>query len=316
MSKAHLPSKSSGARVTAVIVTYQSESTVESSMAHMRRCFDDQVMNCVVVDNASADQTPKLLQRYQDWAVVVLSDRNNGFGRGCNIGLAEVTTEYTMFLNPDAVMDSDAVRKMVAFMDAHPQVGICGPATQVGPSREESEWQVAGRRETPKDLMLAPVPLMAAKDLYIPIVPGMAPFQTGWVCGAVMLVRTSHIKSLGGFDPRFFLYWEEVDLCKRIEDSGFGVWALPEAIAWHIGGVSSSQDDSRIGGCISSHFYQSRRYYMVKHHGWFAATLAEIWEFGVMGIRTLLDVVRGRGTNRIKPRMQARLFSSPPEVSQ
>lgn len=280
-------------------------------MAHMKQCFDDKVMDCVVVDNASKDRTPELLQRYQDWATVVLSDQNNGFGRGCNIGLAKVTTEYTLFLNPDAVLDSEAVGKMLSFMDAHPQVGVCGPATQVGPSRTEFEWQVAGRRETPADLMRAAVPFIAAKDLYIPIVPGNAAFKTGWICGAAMLVRTEHIKSLGGFDPRFFLYWEEVDLCKRIEDSGFGVWALPEAIAWHIGGVSSSQDASRINGCISSHFFQSRRYYMVKHHGWFTATISEFGEFCVVGLRTLLDAVLGRGFDRIKPRMQARLFSTP-----
>jgi GT2 family glycosyltransferase len=280
-------------------------------MAHMRRCFDDKVMDCVVVDNASKDSTPELLQRYQDWATIVLSDQNNGFGRGCNIGLNKVTTEYTLFLNPDAVLDSDAVEKMLAFMDANPQVGVCGPATKVGPSQEEFEWQVAGRREMPADLVRAALPLMAATDLYVPIVPGNAPFKTGWVCGAAMLMRTEHVKSLGGFDPRFFLYWEEVDLCKRIEDSGYGVWALPEAVAWHIGGVSSSQDASRINGCISSHFFQSRRYYMVKHHGWIAATLAELGELGLVSTRTLIDLIRGRGTDRIKPRMQARLFSTP-----
>lgn len=311
----HLSPQSSGARVTAVIVTYQSESTVESSMKYMRGCFDDKVMDCVVVDNASADRTPELLKRYQDWAVVVLSDQNNGFGRGCNIGLAKVTTEYTLFLNPDAVLDSDAVQKMTAFMDAHPEVGVCGPATKVGPSPEEFDWQVAGRRETPADLVRVVVPLIGPTDLYTPIVPGNAPFQTGWVCGAAMLVRTEHIKSLGGFDPRFFLYWEEVDLCKRIEDSGLGVWALPDAVAWHIGGVSSSQDASRIDGCISSHFFQSRRYYMVKHHGWLAATLAELGEFCVVAIRTLLDMLRGRGADRIKPRMQTPLFSSPIKIN-
>ncbi|RFO98007.1 hypothetical protein DIC66_04585 [Rhodoferax lacus] len=303
--------KASGARVTAVIVTYQSESTVATGMAYMRRCFDEKVMDCVVVDNASKDRTPELLQAYQDWAEVVLSGNNNGFGRGCNIGLDKVRTEYTLFLNPDAVLEPDDVRKMLAFMDAHPEVGVCGPATLVGPSREESAYQIAGRRETPTDLVRAALSMADIEALYKPIVPGTAAFKTGWVCGAVMLVRTEHIKALGGFDPRFFLYWEEVDLCKRIEDSGLGVWALPEAVAWHIGGVSSSQDASRIEGCISEHFYQSRRYYMVKHHGWVAATVAEVCEFGVLALRTLTDMVRGRGTDRMKPRMQAKLLSSP-----
>lgn len=311
MSQVQQPTKVSGGRVTAVIVTYQSESTAVASMDYMRRCFDEKVMDCVVVDNASSDRTPDILRKSQDWAAVVLSGKNNGFGRGCNIGLAKVNTEYTLFLNPDAVLEPDDVRKMVAFMDAHPNVGVCGPATLVGPSREESEFQIAGRRETPMDLVRSVLPMAAAKDLYLPIVPNTQPFQTGWVCGAVMLVRTAHIKALGGFDPRFFLYWEEVDLCKRIEDSGLEVWALPTAVAWHIGGVSSSQDSSRIEGCISEHFYKSRRYYMVKHHGWIAASLSELAEFLIIGLRTLVDVMLGRGAKRIKPRFQARLFSMP-----
>ena len=310
VNKKDLPA-ASGARVTAVVVTYQSESTAEANMAYMRRCYSEKAMDCVVVDNASRDRTPEILKRYQDWADIVLSDKNNGFGRGCNIGLDRVGTEYTLFLNPDAVIEPDDVRKMVAFMDNHPEVGVCGPATLVGPSREHSDYQIAGRRETPMDLIRKALPIATPSDLYVPIVPGSDPFKTGWVCGAVMLFRTQQIKALGGFDPRFFLYWEEVDLCKRVEESGLGVWALPGAVAWHIGGVSSSQDATRIDGCISEHFFQSRRYYMVKHHGWLLASLAEFGEYCILGVRTIVDVARGRGSDRIRARLQARLFSTP-----
>lgn len=316
MSYMQLSPQNSGARITAVIVTYQSESTAEFSMAHMRKCFDAQVMDCVVVDNASQDRTPEILHACQDWAVVVLSDQNNGFGRGCNLGLARVKTEYTMFLNPDAVIEPDEVQKLLSFMDTNPAVGVCGPSTLVGPSRATATYQIVGRRTTPVDMVRSTLSFMAPTDLVRYVEPGMQPFQTGWVCGAIMLVRTEHIRSLGGFDPRFFLYWEEVDLCKRIADSGLEVWVVPDAMSWHVGGVSSSQDSGRINGCIAEHFFQSRHYYMVKHHGWLAATLADLGEFCIVCAQTLLDVIRGRGADRLKPRLRSRLLSSPAAKAQ
>jgi hypothetical protein len=83
------------------------------------------------------------------------------------------------------------------------------------------------------------------------------------------------------------------------------------AIAYHIGGASSSDDDSRIAGCIAKHYYQSRRYYLIKHHGWARATAAEVAEFLFLCIRAAADIVRGRSAARIRPRLQAPLLSEP-----
>ena len=125
------------------------------------------------------------------------------------------------------------------------------------------------------------------------------------------MIRTELFKRLQGFDPRYFLYWEETDLCKRADDMGFETWALGTAVAHHVGGVSSSLDDTRIGGCIAKHYFQSRYYYMVKHHGRLAAMIAELGEFVLLSARSLADLVRGRPTYRLRPRLQAPLLSQP-----
>ena len=119
------------------------------------------------------------------------------------------------------------------------------------------------------------------------------------------------LQRLGGFDPRFFLYWEETDVCKRVEDAGYQVWAVPGASASHIGGASSPEDGSRYAGCISEHYYKSRRYYLVKHQGWLKATLVELLEFQLLLALSLVDAIRGRGWGRLLPRLQAPLFSQP-----
>jgi GT2 family glycosyltransferase len=301
-------------RVTAVIVTYQSAGTLAPTLHALKDCHDRGLMNSIVVDNASSDGTPALLLQQGDWLQTVLSPVNLGFGKGCNAGLAKVSADYTLFLNPDAEIKPEEVQKLIAFMDAHPQAGVCGPLTLVGRGEADARYQVSGRRMLPSDILRSMFSLTAARDLHLPILPGTAPYQTGWVCGAVFMVRTQVLQSLGGFDPRFFLYWEETDVCKRLEDAGYQVWAVPGAQATHIGGASSPADGSRIAGCISEHYYKSRRHYLQKHHGWLTATVVELAEFGLLALLSVADVLRGRGWGRILPRLQAPLFSLPDKV--
>lgn len=296
------------AKVTAVVVTYQSADTLEALFVAARRCKAANAVDFVFVDNGSKDATPEILASQTDWADVEVTGINNGFGRGCNIGLAKVETPYTLFLNPDAEIEPESIEAMVAFMEAHPKVGVVGPATLTGGTQD---YQSTSSLPTPWSMFRASVPLLKFEGDSRPILPGSEPFLTEWVCGAVFMIRTELARQLGGFDPRYFLYWEEMDLCHRVADAGFQTWALGNAVASHICGASSVDDGSRIAGCIGEHFYQSRRYYMIKHHGWLAATAAELGEFTFLFLGTLADVLRGKGTVRIRPRLQAALFSQP-----
>ena len=296
------------AKTTAVVVTYQSADTLAALFAAARRCRDANVLKFVFVDNDSKDATPQMLHQQVDWAEVVVTGKNNGFGRGCNIGLAKVKTPYTLFLNPDAQIEPAAVETMVSFLDAHPAVGIVGPATLV---EEEHPYQATSSLPTPWSVFRSSIPLLAPTGDARPIIPGSAPFRTGWVCGAIFMIRTDLAQKLGGFDPRFFLYWEEMDLCHRAEDLGYQTWALGTAVASHVCGASSKDNTTLVAGCIGEHFYQSRRYYMIKHHGWLAATVSELGEFALLVLRACADVLRGKGAARIRPRLQANLLSQP-----
>lgn len=297
-------------KVTAVVVTYQSAAALEATLPATRRCYQAGLMDCVFVDNASRDTTHQLLNTESHWARVILTGVNNGFGRGCNIGLAKVTTPYTLFLNPDAQIEPEAVAHMVGFLDLHPAVGIVGPATLCGDGQTE-RYQGTGKLPTPWSIVRRVMPLLPFKSDLTPIVPGAAPFKTEWVCGAIILIRTELAQRLQGFDPRFFLYWEEMDLCRRAAAMGFETWAIGTAQAQHICGASSTVDDTQIFGCIGKYFYESRYYYMIKHHGWLAATVADFFEFSLLATRTLLDLCLGKGSVRLRPRLQTPLFSQP-----
>jgi N-acetylglucosaminyl-diphospho-decaprenol L-rhamnosyltransferase len=294
--------------VTAIIVTYQSARTIGAALAAARRCHDAGLLDLVVVDNASGDATPQILAREASWARVVLEATNHGFGRGCNIGFEHVESPYTILINPDAVVAPPALRAMLEFMEARAGAGIVGPATLC----RGTDFQPTGPYPTPWSVVRDALPFLRRRSDAVPIVPGSAPMRTGWVCGAVLLIRTALMRELGGFDPRFFLYWEEVDLCRRAEQAGFENWVLGTALAQHVVGASSS-GTPRFGTAVAKHYYQSRYYYMAKHHGWLAATAAEVGEFMLLTLESAVDTLRGRGLERLRPRLQAALLSLPDE---
>jgi hypothetical protein len=285
-------------------------------LVEARRCHDQGLLDLVIVDNNSTDGTRQVIEREASWAQHCFTGVNNGFGRGSNIGLAHVRTPYTILINPDAILTPEALRTMLGFMESHPRAGIIGPAIVQGKINEPLGLQETGPRQTPWLILRNALPFQKFfPPLSWPIVPGTAPVRTEWVCGAVLMIRTDLMRRLGGFDPRFFLYWEETDLCRRAEDLGFETWAVGSASARHIGGASSAADDRKIDDCVAAHFYRSRYYYMVKNHGVIAAFTAELGEFVLLGLNTVIDVLSGRGARRIRPRLQAPLFSKPAEWS-
>lgn len=295
--------------ITAVVVTYQSAATLGRALAGARRCHDAGLLDLVIVDNASTDATREIVEREAPWARRIYSDRNLGFARGCNLGFCEVTSPYALFLNPDAVIEPDALRVLLEFMQQTPRAGIAGPAIHEGD--DGSVLQDTGRRPTPWSILRDAMPGRRMQERSWAIVPGSEPRRTEWVCGAVLLIRSDLMRKLGGFDPRFFLYWEEMDLCLRAERAGFEIWAVGRAVARHVGGASVAEDETRIAGCIAEHYYRSRYYFMVKHHGHVSAAIAESGECFLLALRAVADVLRGRTAARLRARLRTPPFSLP-----
>jgi N-acetylglucosaminyl-diphospho-decaprenol L-rhamnosyltransferase len=278
----------SGAKLTGVIVTYKSSKTISAALASAKKCVDAGVLDLIVVDNASPDDTRDILGREATFAKVILGDANIGFGRGCNVGLQATTTPYVVFFNPDAQMEPDAVRTIVNFMDAHERCGICGPAILSGEGHD-AHIQAVGALPRVSDIVGDALGVHTTYKRCQQVRPGAPAFLTDWVSGSMLVGRTQLLQQLGGFDPRYFLYWEEADLCRRVLAANYEIWAVPQATVSHIGGVSAAEESSdRIKGCIAKFYYESRHYYMRKHFGVVPATLAELTEVVALPVYELL----------------------------
>jgi N-acetylglucosaminyl-diphospho-decaprenol L-rhamnosyltransferase len=226
----------------------------------------------IVVDNASTDGTAAALRAAFPTANVIVNPSNLGFGRGNNVGLAAAAGRYLLLLNSDAFVQLGSLRALVEFMDAHPDAGACGPMLlnsdgTLQPSGRSlpSVWSVFVGMTKFYRLWKRNFYLERGRDY-------RQAARVGEISGAVLLVRREVYERLGGFDPNFFIYYEDVDWCKRMNVVGYAIYYVPTAQVTHLWqGTSQS---------VSQLAYQagqdSLRYYFAKHHGLLTQRLIQI----------------------------------------
>ena len=189
----------------------------------------------IVADNASTDGSPEMLAaEFPDVRRISL-DRNYGFTGGYNRALAQVEAEYFVLINSDIEVPQGWLKPLTDWMDTHPHCGACGPKLLSYDHRDRFEY--AGAAGGLLDRYGYPfcrgrILQKVEKD------EGQydTPEDVFWVSGACLLVRSKLWKKLGGLDDRFFAHMEEIDLCWRMQLSGYTVTVVPESYVYHIGG--------------------------------------------------------------------------------
>jgi len=298
---------------TAIVVTHESAATVGDTISVIAELYTAGELEVVLVDNASTDGTADLVRWRFPWVHVVASPTNTGFGRACNLGFQFVRTPFVLLLNPDARLAPHDLMTLVRFMESRRNAGIVAPAIR----ESNGCLQHAGTPPTPWQLIRGAAGQPVASTDRRTIRPGQPPFKTRWVCGAIQLIRSDLFRKLGGFDPRFFLYFEETDFCLRVVREGAEIWAIGEAVAEHHGGYSASRTGRPMyRGAISDHYFRSRFYFLVKHYGWLAATASEIAEIVIIGARSLRNSVTGRrASGELAERMRAPILRLPAKTT-
>ena len=252
--------------VDAVIVSYNSRDTLRACVEPLSGMSGVAV---TVVDNDSPDDPVPTIA---DLPVrVVRSGRNGGFAFGCNLGAAAGSAPYLLFLNPDAQLDQESLDRMRAVLAAAPEVGVVGPRTvdergglhhtQRNFPRVRSSWaQALFLHRAFKRARWADEVIWDAGAYERPAAPE-------WLAGSCLLVRRSAFEAIGGFDERFFLYCEDVDLCHRLWDAGHEVRYEPAALARHVGGASAPR------GTTLPIYARSRVLYARKYYGRLAVAI-------------------------------------------
>ena len=238
--------------ISAVVVTWNSAETILDCLHSLPEGLD-----VTVVDNGSTDSTIALLKASQLDIRILEPGRNLGFGAACNIAANQSRGDYLLLLNPDAVLEPNALSYLLQALERQSGVGVAAPKIKAPDGTIELSWG-----EEP-GILQEWLRQRAQTGSAPPPSPPAALSKVGWASGACLLLRWEAWQSVGGFDEGFFLYFEDLDLCRRIRQAGWSIVYEPLAGVMHGRGHSSSQIHQQ----VERWYRESQLRYYRKHRG-------------------------------------------------
>jgi len=263
----------------------------------------------IVIDNDSEDGSVEAIRQAGLDVEIIENKENAGFGRANNAGLDQTRGRIVLFLNSDTEITENTIPDLLGEFGSHPEIAAFG-------------CKILGYDEVPQHSVRG-FPTLGAY-LYSDTLLGMLGLFRGsheryrrkqfdfeqWqkievAMGAALAVRSEVVQQMQGFDPRFFMYFEEADLCKRIHDAGFGLAYAPVPVVYHVGGASSRKSKARMMLVIRQSMFK----YFRKHEpAW------KIWLFTVVFkplfilhmITTWLKQLLRAGLARLQPDSRGR----------
>lgn len=214
--------------ISAIVITHNGSQWIEQCLASLRR--SRHAVGIFLLDNASEDGTLDTVSGFSEVKVIRLP-QNHGFGRANNIGIRLALDEgadYVFLLNQDAYIEPSTIEKLVQVADQHRDYGILSPMHLNGGGTGFdplfAKWVAQGAPSYYSDLYLG-----ATQSTY----------SVGYVNAAAWLISHDCLKKVGGFDPLFQMYEEDVDYCRRVQNHGFKVGIVPSTIIMHSRGRAS-----------------------------------------------------------------------------
>lgn len=279
-----------------MIVSYNTKDLLRECLQSVQREATGLSTEVILVDNNSSDGSPQMVGNEFPDVKVICSTINLGFGAANNLAIESARGRYIVLLNSDAFLSAGSLRTARDHMDAHPRAALAG-ARLVG---RDASWQPSSRmfpNIVNDALVMMGLAARYPKSKFFgrfdrTWADPLEPSQADWVPGAFSIIRADVLHQVGVFDTRFFMYGEEVDLCRRIKNAGHEIWYWPDIVVTHIGGESSRQmRDDGAGSQVSKWRMRSTLLYYRKHHGgmaWLAKWL-EIILYRASAIRNRLS---------------------------
>ncbi len=288
--------------VSVVVVSFNTREMLRDCLRTLKARAGDVTHEIIVVDNASGDGSPDMIDDEFPEARLIRSDRNLGFAGANNRGFELARGRYVVLLNSDAFVEEGALPLSVRKMDEQPRVGLASgrlvgrdgslqPSARMFPSVTNELLTLSGLGDRyPHSRFFGRMDRTWADP--------MEAAEVDWVPGAYSIIRREALQRIGYFDRRFFLYYEEVDLCLRIKEAGYELWYWPDIVVVHIGGesarrIADGEGMSESGAQLTLWRMRSALLYHRKHHGYTGALAAMAAEAGFHQMR----VWKNRGSD-------------------
>lgn len=261
--------------ISILIVSFNTRDYLSRCLASIPQAIEGHAVENIVIDNGSTDGTQAMLIEQFSHVQLIQNQTNLGFGRANNLGALAARGRTLLLLNSDCDLQTGALTRMLGALDRDPSLGgvLCRLLNSDGslqPSVHSSfpgPWSLLGDLFFLSSLRFAIYrnPILHSWFLRRTIRIHSIAHPVAWGGGACMLIRRDVYERVGGFDERFFMYCEDMDLCKRIGEEGYRLLFLPDAAAIHHWGRSTIQRPTP----MLREAYQSQLYYFQKHlPGW------------------------------------------------
>jgi N-acetylglucosaminyl-diphospho-decaprenol L-rhamnosyltransferase len=248
--------------VTAIVLNYKTPKNVIACVHALKKQTIADKMKILVIDNHSEDDSIGIIRNRVgglEGVFILESSDNKGYGRGNEIGIQQADTPYVLIINPDNELEENALEQMTKEMDAHSDIGILAPKLvhEDGTIRDSARSFPSFFDALIKRTFLSHI-FHARMDYYLQREEDPnAERDVDWVVGACIVIRKELLQKIGGFDPRFFLFFEDMDLCRRCWEAGFRVHYFPKAVA------SDRKRRLSEGGALSILFKKTGRIHIV-----------------------------------------------------
>jgi N-acetylglucosaminyl-diphospho-decaprenol L-rhamnosyltransferase len=254
--------------LSVVIVSYNVMDYVEACLSSIKENLSSSAVETIVIDNASTDGSPDMIRENFPWAKLIKNHRNLGYSRANNQGIKEAEGEFILLLNPDTVILPNAINILQNELRNDPTIGAVGPLLfssenrfQVSFGMEISFFHEFLQKSVLNNYFRRKLKKMKEKR------------EVGWLSGACLLTRKSILEKAGLFDEDFFLYFEDIDLCRRIRKRGRKLILVPEAKVYHAEGGSAA----KLKKSSLYHYRKSQLLYYKKHGSWLSIFLLRFY---------------------------------------
>jgi GT2 family glycosyltransferase len=266
-----------------IIVNYKTADLVIQGLNALVKLLQSSIQ-LIIIDNYSNDHSINSLKSSiadYDNIHLIIAEKNLGFAGANNLAIRtaiqmQFFPEFIWLLNPDTLIRDHALEPLLNFMNQHSEVGIVGSRLE----ELNGDVQCSAFRfhsilgELEQGLKLG-ILSKWLKNWQVPLPIANQPIRADWVAGASMLIRQQVFEQIGLFDEHYFLYFEETDFCLQAQKAGWSCWYIPESRVVHFAG-SSTGVTNHTQKRRPRYWFESRRYYFLKNHGWWYLLLANL----------------------------------------
>lgn len=288
-----------------VIINYRTPHLVIDCLASLEDQIDVTQHCVILVDNDSGDESVSILEQtivdhqWNDWVHLIASPVNGGFSAGNNLGIKAINAQAYLLLNSDTIVRLGAIASLLKALEQHPEAGLISPrlewpdgTPQISCFRDHSfvSELINAAATGPITTLFSPY------NVPIPVLD--SPFEPQWTSFACVLIRREVIEQIGLMDEGYFMYFDDIDYCRRARKAGWKVLHWPDAHVVHLrGGSGSVKSDLAQRKRPRSYLYASRSRYFAKFYGILGLWIANLcWLIG-RSVSLMRELIGQRSTH-------------------